>query len=403
MNRTRILFVDDETAILEGLQNLLRKERRRWDLVFAPGAQAALAELGKAPFDIVVSDMRMPGMDGAALLFKVKAEYPGTARLVLSGHADRAAVLRALPVAHQFLSKPCDAVVLRAAIERTCDLHRLLENETVRRVVGNVEKLPSVPRTYTALTEAAANADAGIADFARIVESDPAMSAKVLQLVNSAYFGSAHRVVAIQQAVGFLGLELLKGLALTAHVFAAMEARAVEGFSLEKLQRDSVLTARVAKRFLKDPKLGDEAFTAALVHDIGKIIIAMGLPEEFTKVLREAESTGSPLDVIERNVIGVTHAEVGAYLLGVWGLPFSIVESVAYHHRPSAVTEGPCEVLAAVHVADALVDQACRGRMGGAPEAALDLDFLARTGVMGELNRWRALCDEELAHANQKN
>ncbi len=171
MNRKRILFVDDEVAVLDGLQDLLRKERRRWDMVFAVGAERALTELQAAPVDVIVSDIRMPGMDGATLLIKVKKEYPGTARVVLSGQADRDAIIRALPVADQFLSKPCDAGVLRVAIERMCALHRLLEDGTIRRAVGALESLPS--DTYAARGEAPSNPDAELSDLAKIVQSDP--------------------------------------------------------------------------------------------------------------------------------------------------------------------------------------------------------------------------------------
>ncbi|HMG23584.1 MAG TPA: response regulator, partial [Kofleriaceae bacterium] len=119
--KKRILFVDDEPAILAGLQNLLYKDRKRWDMVFALGGQLALDEIRKESFDIVVSDMRMPGVDGATLLNTVKDECPATVRIMLSGHADREAIVRALPALHQLLSKPCDAATLRGAIERSLD------------------------------------------------------------------------------------------------------------------------------------------------------------------------------------------------------------------------------------------------------------------------------------------
>ncbi|MBI3450408.1 MAG: HDOD domain-containing protein [Acidobacteria bacterium] len=401
MSQRRILFVDDESAVLDGLRNLLRKDRSRWDMVFACGGSEALAELRKAEFDIVVSDMRMPGMDGAELLTKVKAEHPGAARIVLSGHAEREAILRALPVAHQFLSKPCDVQVLRSAIERTCDLHRLIQDEKIRAVVGNVERLPSVSRTYRDLADVAANPAAGIADVAEIVQRDPAISVKVLQMVNSAYFGVAQSVTSIRQACNYLGLELLKGIALTTQIFSVMEAKPVEGFSLERLQTYSLQTARLAKRFLADSKLAEEAFTAALVHDIGRIIIALGLPGEFASIAREVRTSGRPFHLVEEATLGVTHAEVGAYLLGVWGLPFSIVECVAYHHRPGALGEGPCGVLAAVHAADALVDTTCTGETLAPIEERLDVAFLDRAGYASNLATWRALAAEEILKTPQ--
>jgi HD-like signal output (HDOD) protein len=382
----RILFVDDEVAILDGLRDLLRKERRRWDMVFAVGGHEALEELASQPFDVVVSDIRMPGMDGAQLLTRVKAEYPSVARIVLTGHADRDAVLRALPVAHQFLTKPCDAGALRVAIERTQALHTLLASREIRDIVGRLTSLPSVPQTYLALTEAARDSRKGLSDMTAIVQRDSAMGTKVLQLVNSAYFGNTQPIASIQQAVMYLGIELIKGLALSGNVFGTVGKTGLEGLSLEALQTRSLRMACLAKRFVEDPRKAEEAFTAALVADVGQIIIAMGLRKGYQDVLRQAVDTGQPLHAVELAALGVTHAEIGAYLLGVWGLPFSIIEGVAYHHRPNALGNGPCEMLAAVYAADALVDPPA-----GGVEPELDLGFFERAGLLGRLDEWRRI------------
>jgi HD-like signal output (HDOD) protein/ActR/RegA family two-component response regulator len=391
---SRILFVDDEVAILDGLRDLLRKERRRWDMVFAVGGAEALEELQRQRFDVVVSDIRMPGLDGAALLTRVKAEYPHTARIVLTGHADRDAVLRVLPVAHQFLVKPCDANALRVAIERTQALHALLASPDIRAVVGSLVSLPSVPQTYLALTEAAQDPRKGIGDMAEIIRRDPSMSSKVLQVVNSAYFGTRQGVASIQQAVMFMGIELLKGLALTTNVFK-QQGKALGGLSLEELQQRSLRTACLARRFVEDPKRSDEVFTAALMLDVGQIVIALGLPQQYADIRAEADAGRRSMHEVELARLGVSHAEVGAYLLGVWGLPFSILECVAYHHRPSAVGDGPCETLAALHVADALVD----APVPGAPEPDIDLAFLDRAGVGDRLAAWRTIADRTRGQA----
>lgn len=400
MSRARILFVDDDVAILDALRDLLRKDQERWEMTFVGGGPQALSELRKAPFDIVLTDMLMPGMDGAELLARVKADYPGTARIILCGQAEREAVLRAVPVAQQFLTKPCDAAVIRSAIERTHGLSKLLESEAIRRVVGRLEQLPSVPQTYSELTRAAADPALAVADIADIVQRDPAMCVKVLQLVNSAYFGVPQRVASIQRAVTYLGVELLKGLALTAHVFAVMEAHPVAGFSLERLQNHSVLTAQIARRLLTTPKAAEEAFTAALVHDVGKIVVALGLPSRFSDLVRESARSGRPFHAVEKEILDVTHAEVGAYLLGVWGLPFSIVESVAYHHHPGVVTDGPCDILVAVHAADALADPDF-DEAGAAPGSVglLDLAFIDRSGHAADLPWWRAVAEQEKRRA----
>lgn len=397
MKLQRILFVDDEPQVLDGLQNLLRKHRRVWDMAFCVGAEAALEEMARNPVDVIVSDMRMPGMDGAALLEHVKQKYPSVARIVLSGHAEREAILRALPVAHQFLSKPCDADTMRIVIERTCSVQNLLQDAALREVIGRLDKLPSVPTTYWELTRAVAEPNVEIATIAKIIEKDPAMSIKVLQLVNSAYFGLAHRMTSVNRAVTYLGIELVKGLALMAQVFTTMEASPASGFSIAKLQECSLATGRVAGRFQNDSKLREEAFTAGLVHDIGKMIIAVAMPARYAEVVQNVRETHRPFHAVESEVLGLTHAAVGACLLGTWGLPFSIVEAVAFHHSPGLVTEGACEVLAGLHVADALVDASCFGEMDDPSVNTIDETFLERVGLIERLPEWRTQAAEEIA------
>jgi HD-like signal output (HDOD) protein len=378
----RILFVDDDQQVLDALRNLLRRQRKQWDMAFALGGEPALEELAKGPFDVVVSDMRMPGMDGNALLERVRALQPRCARIVLSGHAERDAVARALGVAHQFLSKPCDSDTLRTVIEHTCALQELLNRDSNRDLVHALETLPSVPRTYPALMEALSRPELQLAEIAGIVEQDTALTARFLQLANSPGFGLGGRMQSVQQAIGYLGTELLKVLTLTAQVFAAMEAAAVEGFSLAALQAHSLHAAQLARKLFRDPELAQQAFTAALVHDLGHVVAALCMPDRYAQVLRLVRESGKPKHVIEREVLGVTHAELGAHLLGVWGLPFAIIEAVAYHHMPSTASAGALEIIAAVHAADAFVDRRT---------PKLDDAFVAKAGLTTELSRWREI------------
>jgi HD-like signal output (HDOD) protein len=379
----RVLFVDDDASILDALRNLLRKQRHEWDMVFVLGGEAALSELGKGPFDVIVSDMRMPGMDGATLLTRVREEFPSTARIVLSGHAENDAVVRALPVTHQFLHKPCDAATLRGVIERTCSLHRLLESSATRAVIGKLDRLPSPPATYRRLEEAMTQKGVSARTIAAIVEEDPAMSAKILQLVNSAYFGLAHRVSSVAQAVAYLGLGVLRALALNAHVLGAVEGTTVSRATLDEVQRTSLATAAIAKQKIRDRKLADDAFTAGVVHDVGRLVVALGMPAQFREISELSRATDRPPHVVEGELLGVSHAEVGAYLLGVWGLPYSIVECTALHHVPGRASE-PGELLTTMHLASAAVAEAAGAR------ATVDHDYLERLGRTSELADYRA-------------
>lgn len=388
----RILFVDDEPGILQGLRNSLRKYRDRWEMVFVPGGADALQEMAKAPFEVIISDMRMPNMDGAELLARVKRDYPATARIVLSGHAEQEAILRALPSAQQYLSKPCPSEQLQQVIERACSVNSLLNDDKVREVVGGLTQLPSMPRTYLELSRAMAHPDVRLADIVAIVERDPAMSAKVLQLVNSAYFGHGSHTGSIRGAITYLGLDLLKGLALSTHVFGAAESSRSGGLGLQGVQDHSLKVANLLLRLINDPKRADEAFTVALVHDVGRIILAGNFAEQYAAVTDRVRRTGVPCSVAEQEVFGVSHCEVGAYLLGRWGLPITIVEAVAHHHRPRELSSAAAtELLAMLHLADGVsLDPSDAGAGGG----TLDLEFLQDRGFAADVPRARRIAEE---------
>lgn len=392
----RILFVDDEPKILDGLRRMLRHQRRRWEMVFAPGGEEALAELERGQFDVIVTDMRMPKVDGAALLKHAQDRYPNTVRIVLSGHMELEATLRAVPVAHQFLTKPCDPEVLEEVVERACNLRVLLDNEAVRQMVGGMESLPSLPRLYSALTKALADPEVPLSEVARIVEQDVAMCAKVLQLVNSAFFGLPRRISNIQTAVGYLGTTTLKNLVLSAEVFHAFEdAERAGGFSIESLQSHALLTASIARHLSPEKRMAEDAFTAALLHDIGKLVLAARLPEHLSRVLAAVGASGHPFHLAEEELGGVTHAEIGAYLLGLWGLPYPIVEAVAHHHAPGRVNQRRFDVLAAVHIANALAHEQESTPPGAVqPTREIDPCYLEALGVAGHLDAWRALAAE---------
>jgi HD-like signal output (HDOD) protein len=393
----RILFVDDEPAVLDGLRRMLRPRRKEWDMVFACGGEAALEQLKTAPFDVIVSDMRMPGIDGATLLRQVQEQYPDVVRIVLSGHTELEAALRAIPIAHQFLTKPCNPDALQETVERACSLRALLDDDAIRSALGDVESLPPVPRVYAALMRTLAENDASLTDVTRLVEQDPAICAKVLQLVNSAFLGLNRKVTSIQQAVGLLGTSMLKNLALSVEVQGTFDASRIPGFSFDLHHGHALTVAGIARRMLSDKRSGEDAFTAGMLHDVGKLVLALRLPDQFKTVLATVRSEHRPMAEVEHDVLGVTHAEIGAYLLGLWGLPYAIVEAVANHHAPG---RGPLsrrlDVVAAVHIADQLAHESTPEPVTYPP---LDLRYLETLGVSAELPTWREVAAKHAASA----
>jgi HD-like signal output (HDOD) protein len=389
----RILFVDDEPRILEGLQRLLRPHRDEWKMSFALGGKAALEALAAEPFDVIVSDMRMPNMDGATLLAAVREAYPDIVRIVLSGHTEVGLEIRAVQVAQQFITKPCTPETLRGVISRACNLQSLLVDATIRAVVGTMEALPSLPRLYSALTQAVSDPDVSLHDIGDIVGQDVAMCAKVLQLVNSAFFALPRRVTSIHSAVSLLGTNMLRSLVLSAEVFRSFDGPGYSPSLHERLQEHALLTGGIARRLLTDRRQAEDAMMAGILHDVGILILATRMPEHHAEALARSRATGLPLTETERQIMGVTHAEIGAYLLGLWGLPFVIVEAVAYHHQPMRVGAPSLDVLAAVHIAEALAIEAAgpTPRAGAEEYLPLEPAYVEALGVSERLVEWRSL------------
>jgi HD-like signal output (HDOD) protein len=388
----RVLFVDDEEAILDGLRSVFRSQRDRWSMRFAPGGKAALEALAEEPADVVVTDMRMPVMDGLALLKVVKERWPLAARVVLSGYADLATVAQASAVAHQYLLKPCDPEVLRDLVERSLQLQRLLADEGLREVVGGLGTLPSEPRLYRDLSIALADPEVETRRLAEIVGQDPGMSTRVLQFVNSAYFGLSRRVESIEQAIVYVGANTLRHLALTLHVQHSF-GRTGEA-ALASVERHSVLTARIARRLVTDPARAEAAFAAGLLHDAGKLVLHDRLPEAWAEANAVSRREARPLYEVEREVLGADHAQVGAYLLGLWGIPHAILEPVAFHHQVERVGSDTFDVVAAVMVADLLAHEALPDGRPGEPAAAPPrLEAIAA----GSFASWRELARGEAA------
>jgi HD-like signal output (HDOD) protein/ActR/RegA family two-component response regulator len=393
----RVLFVDDESKILDGLRRMLRPQRHEWEMAFAPGGEAALALMEASPFDVIVTDMRMPGIDGAALLLRVREQYPQVVRIVLSGHTELSTALRVVPVAHQFLAKPCDAEMLRVAVERACHLKALLSDDSIRRTVTALGDLPSLPRTYEALTLALGDPDTSLQKVSKIIEQDVGISAKVLQLVNSAFFGIAHSMTSIQSAVSYLGINTLKNLVLSVEIFRAFKPqKELPGFSLEKLQYHAQLTAHIAARLPVPKHLADIALVAGMLHDVGKLILAWKISTHLEKMLAESLHGNFPLYRAEERETGFSHAEIGAYLLGLWGLPYTVVEAVALHHGPNRVPHQNFDAISAVFVANLLAHEL--EEAGSGERAVYNLDDyreeLATLGVAETIPEWRAMAKE---------
>lgn len=382
----RILFVDSQPETFEGLREAMRPSGPGWEVEFAAGGEAALASLEQQPADVLVAEEQMIPMDGVTLLTRVRERHPTTIRMILSATARPG---MAAIVSHRFLSKPCNVAELGTLIKRSCALRqRTSEAEALRRTMS-ATALPSRPGVYMELNQVLADPSWQPSQVAAVIERDVALSAKVLQLANSALFGLTSTVSTVRDAVVYLGADTIRSLALTAEAFGKLTPRSAEGFSIDAFQAHAMLVARITSSILPAGRAQQEAVTAALLHDIGQLVLVGDGGPRWAQLRRRARERRVPMHVLEKETDAITHAEIGAHLLSLWGLPDPIVEAVAGHHSPSSVPGLAFDGVAAVHIANVLAHELEPHDPEAPPAATLDDELLDKLGLRPRLDLWR--------------
>jgi HD-like signal output (HDOD) protein len=378
-----VLFVDDEPQVLEGLRQRLQPLTHKWHMTFVDSGADALSQFELTPHDVIVSDISMPGMDGAQLLHAISERWPATIRIALSGMTDVEQKLRLLPLAHQYLSKPCRPEQLEDAVMRSVQLREELTHPGVKAIIGRIRQLPAQPQVFSRLQVVMARPEAAAREVARVIASDTALTVKVLQIANSAFFRRARRISSIEQAVQYLGFQTVRNLVMCAEVFSRWPGRMRHSaVDLEDLQMHAQRTAAVTQAITAGTQFCDDTVLAALLHDIGYWVLIQECPRELEQAVELALAAGVPLPQAEQEILGASHAEIGAYLLAIWGLPYAVVEAVAHHHRPERVKSAGLDALSALAVAIALTggddsDGCARNLL---PSTTVGADYLAGLG-----------------------
>ena len=398
--KRRIIFVDDEPMVLKGLQRTLRKMRGEWEMTFTSSSKEALDILGTGSFDVIVSDLRMPEMDGMQLLAEVKSKHPQVVRIILSGQVEQESTFKSVQVAHQSLSKPCDADILKHTLNKLFGLRNLLEDESIKRIVSQTETLPSLPEVYTDVISELQSSDPSVRKVAEIISADLAMTAKILQVVNSAFFGLVRKINNPKEAVMLLGTETIKALVLSVKIFSQFNHKKFAWFNFDELFNHSMSVSMFAQMISKqehlDQTLVNNSLMAGMFHDLGKLILVANFQEPYQKVLTEAGKTRQNLWDLEIERFGTSHAEIGAYLMGLWGLEYPVIEAIAFHHRPGKSLSNSTGLLTAVHFGDAFdrLKKDPNDLNGENGLQQLDRGYLDNLGVAGRINDWQTVCNE---------
>ena len=396
---SRLLFVDDEPLVLQGLQRTLHGMRGQWDMTFVGGGEEALETLARQPYDAIISDMRMPRMDGAQLLEKVKERYPEVVRIVLSGQANRETILRSAGPAHQYVSKPCDPQELKLRLAQAFAMRDLLQNSAVRALVSGLKSIPSPPGLYYEIQAELRSEDTSLKKIAEIVSKDAGMTAKILQLANSAFMGARYNISNTTQAVTLIGTEMVRALVLSVHVFSQFKNPATSDCAT--LWEHSIAVACLAQRIAVGEgctkALVDESFTAGILHEIGKLVLLSEMSKLYAELLADIGKNTGTLAEAERQRFGCTHADLGAYLMSIWGLPHSLVQAVAYHDRPADSVEKRLCSLTTVHGADAIASSIDAALI--VQDVQWDEKYMQDLGMGGREPVWREFYNQQIEQA----
>jgi len=402
--KKRILFVDDEPMVLRGLQRTLRKMRAEWDMSFTSSSKEALDILDQQQMDVLISDLKMPEIDGMQLLGEVKVRHPRVVRILLSGHHEHEMTLQSVQYAHQNLSKPCDAVILKQALAKLFALRDILDDESLKKIVAQIESLPSLPAIYSEILDEMHSEDPSIKKIGDIIAKDPSMTAKILQVVNSVFFGLSRKISSTQEAVMLLGLNTIKSLVLSVKIFAEFSQKKFSWFNMEQLFKHSMAVSTFAKTIIINEKLGQDminhSLMAGLLHDLGKLILATNFQETYQQVLTTAKGDVRDLWELEYQAFGTSHAEIGAYLMGLWSLETPIIEAIAFHHRPAYSMSENMGLLTAVHIGNA-IDHVNQPATNGNTDLRYDGQYIDTLGLTDRIPEWRQVCSN-LAAKEQK-
>lgn len=332
MTALSILFVDDEVNILQALKRMLHPHRQQWTMTFCSGGEEALALLREQSYDVLVTDIRMPHVDGSRVLFESFLYQPETMRCILSGFAEREQTIKVAGTAHQFLSKPCTKDAIESMVQRAQQARERLPQTEIRRAVSRVSAVPCRSSVLRELSNELQQEQPNLDLVVDLIASDIGMSAKIIQLVASSFFGRCTAVFCPREAVTLLGVELIAGLLSEMGIFTPFLS-APEVLNIDTLCDESIRSARAARAAAEASGSGaraaNVAYLANYLRHVGMIVLAHQFPERYHRAVQMMQHDGLSQSLAEQRVFGATSSSVGGYLLEIWGFPQDVVNEVA--------------------------------------------------------------------------
>jgi HD-like signal output (HDOD) protein len=388
-----ILFVANESDEVLALQSELSQSCPDWNVEFVSDSRAALARLVAGTYDVIFLDTRLSSGCALALLDTVWQTHPETLRFVCTRSPDQALTLKCVWNSHRLFTDPLTPESIRSATHRALELRGWQSDPAVQARVSRMRVFPAMPSLYFKVAKIIESPEATVEAVAQLIESDLAISTQLIRVVNSAYYGYEGKISRMHEAIQVLGFGAIKSLVLAVQAFAQMDGVKPVYFSIEKVWRHGLAVAKWAREIAEfesnDPLLAEHAYTAGLLHDIGKVVFAANLNADYDAALTFAREKQISCVAAEAEILGATHAQIAAYLTALWGLPRAVVEAIGFHHAPDSSRDEAFSPLTAVYVANLFKNE--RASDGHSSiTSPLALDYLNRVGVADKIELWAA-------------
>lgn len=392
----RMLIVDDEQPLLDALEGRLRPLRKRWQMRFVNSGQEALDLMDQETFDILLCDVRMPGIDGTQVLTQARKQHPGLVRVAMTGNQGDRLALQLVPLAHQVIGKPFDVKALEDVVASANRLRGLITQDRVRDILGQIEELPAAPGVSAKLNAELSKPNVESRNIVEIIQREASLCSKILRVVNSPFIGALRPILDIPHAISFLGLDMLRSLVMSTEIHETLCSQNMPAhFDLAQFQLHQLVTASIARKICKGYVRSEDAFIAGLLHDVGLLLSISHLRELYTPIWKSTVDDEQSLFELEYKILGTSHAELGGYLMSLWGLPQEVVIAAAFHHKPWITPHEGVAIEDIIYVSDNLARRTAPfGSSLGKPAEPLDMNYLAAKGLDVHLSEWEEIAND---------
>lgn len=383
-----ILFVDSDNLFLDSLKRMLRQHKIDWKNFYVNSAEEAVKVLSSSKIDIIVSEISLPKMNGLELMHHVSKITPEIVRVIISTLSSKHLFIESSKIAHKIIEKPFNLDEFISYIELVFKQKKSAIPYEAQAILTSIEQLPSPPEIYSKI-ENLLSTEYEVKDIARLVMQDTALMANLLKLLNSASMGFTSKITDITMAINLLGSDVLKALCINIHSFDTLMNDKIKGYSTQLLQQHTISVGNISKNIAQqlgfDKNRCNEAFMAGALHDIGKLVYYKYFRNTYKVIVDESKVQNKPVWEIEKDIIGISHAEIGAYLLSIWSFDDEIVEGVCYHHAPSLSTDISPKILTCVHIANT-VEHNIKILNNKYAKREFDYGYIERIGLSKKIN-----------------